>query len=122
MVQIRFARISANGPAILVGPVAMPSMSVWIEGTALALGSGFCVTPPRTCGGTDAVLVTCCHPQTLFQQTATLACPASPDRHVRRGVSEHPRSRARPPEGLRNLVKKFDRLNYLPANPLVIAV
>jgi len=71
---------------------------------------------------TNAVLDNCIHQLLHFNPTLQIIFTVSPVRHIRDGVVENNRSKARLIEVVHNLVNKFDRLHYFPAYELVIDV
>ncbi len=71
---------------------------------------------------TNAALDNCIHQLLHFNPDLTIIFTVSPVRHIRDGVTENNRSKARPIEVVHNLVNKFDRLYYFPAYELVIDV
>ena len=64
----------------------------------------------------------CLHRLFYFNPKIRLIFTISPVRHIRDGVVENNRSKARLLESVHHLVGKFDRLFYLPAYELVIDV
>jgi len=71
---------------------------------------------------TNAVLDNCIHQLLHFNPKLKIIFTVSPVRHIRDGVVENNRSKARLLEVVHNLVNKFDRLYYFPAYELVIDV
>ena len=71
---------------------------------------------------TNAVLDNCIHQLMQFNSRLKIIFTVSPVRHIRDGVTENNRSKARLIEVVHNLVNKFDRLYYFPAYELVIDV
>jgi len=71
---------------------------------------------------TNAVLDNCIHQLKQFNARLKIIFTVSPVRHIRDGVTENNRSKARLIEVLHNLVNKFDQLYYFPAYELVIDV
>ena len=71
---------------------------------------------------TNAVLDNCIHQLLHFNPLLKIIFTVSPVRHIRDGVTENNRSKARLIEVVHNLVNKFDRLYYFPAYELVIDV
>ncbi|MEO6314135.1 MAG: GSCFA domain-containing protein [Chitinophagaceae bacterium] len=71
---------------------------------------------------TNAVLDNCIHQLLHFNPALKIIFTVSPVRHIRDGVIENNRSKARLIEVVHNLVNKFDRLFYFPAYELVIDV
>lgn len=70
----------------------------------------------------NAVLDTCLHQLFHFNPSLQVIFTVSPVRHIRDGVIENNRSKARLIETVHQLVNKFDRLHYFPAYELVIDV
>jgi hypothetical protein len=62
------------------------------------------------------------HQLFYFNKKINIIFTISPVRHIRDGVVENNRSKARLIESVHHLVNKFDRLNYFPAYELVIDV
>ena len=71
---------------------------------------------------TNAALDNCIHQLLHFNPKLKIIFTVSPVRHIRDGVTENNRSKARLIEVVHNLVNKFDRLYYFPAYELVIDV
>lgn len=71
---------------------------------------------------TSAVLDNCLHQLFQFNPGIRIVFTISPVRHIRDGVVENNRSKARLIEVVHHLVNKFDRLYYFPAYELVIDV
>ncbi len=71
---------------------------------------------------TTAVLDNCLHRLFRFNPRLKILFTISPVRHIRDGVIENNRSKARLLEVVHHLVQKFDRLSYFPAYELVIDV
>ncbi len=71
---------------------------------------------------TVAALDNCMHQLFHFNQKLKIIFTVSPVRHIRDGVTENNRSKARLIEAVHHLVQKFDRLYYFPAYELVIDV
>ena len=71
---------------------------------------------------TNAALDNCIHQLLHFNPKLKIIFTVSPVRHIRDGVVENNRSKARLIEVVHNLVNKFDRLYYFPAYELVIDV
>lgn len=71
---------------------------------------------------TNSVLDNCLHQLFRFNESLKIIFTVSPVRHIRDGVIENNRSKARLLEVVHNLVNKFDRLYYFPAYELVIDV
>ena len=71
---------------------------------------------------TNAALDSCIHQLLHFNPALQIIFTVSPVRHIRDGVTENNRSKARLIEVVHNLVNKFDRLYYFPAYELVIDV
>jgi len=71
---------------------------------------------------TNAVLDNCIHQLKQFNARLKIIFTVSPVRHIRDGVTENNRSKARLIEVVHNLVNKFDQLYYFPAYELVIDV
>lgn len=69
-----------------------------------------------------AVLDECYHRLLQFNPRLNLLFTVSPVRHIRDGVVENNRSKARLIEAVHHLVDKFDRIFYFPAYELVIDV
>jgi hypothetical protein len=69
-----------------------------------------------------AVLDNCIHRIFQFNPDIRIIFTVSPVRHIRDGVIENNRSKARLIEAVHNLVNKFDRISYFPAYELVIDV
>jgi len=71
---------------------------------------------------TISSLDNCIHRLFGFNQKMKIIFTISPVRHIRDGVVENNRSKARLIEAVHHLVNKFDRLYYFPAYELVIDV
>jgi GSCFA family len=71
---------------------------------------------------TNAALDNCIHQLLHFNPALKIIFTVSPVRHIRDGVTENNRSKARLIEVVHNLVNKFDRLYYFPAYELVVDV
>jgi len=71
---------------------------------------------------TNSVLDNCLHQLFQFNPRLEIIFTISPVRHVRDGVIENNRSKARLIEVVHHLVNKFDKLHYFPAYELVIDV
>ncbi len=71
---------------------------------------------------TIAMLDNCYHRLHQFNPKVKIIFTVSPVRHIRDGVVENNRSKARLIEAVHHLVNKFDRLYYFPAYELVIDV
>ncbi len=69
-----------------------------------------------------AVLDNCMHQLFNFNPAIRIIFTVSPVRHIRDGVIENNRSKARLIESVHHLVNKFDRLYYFPAYEWVIDV
>ncbi len=70
----------------------------------------------------NSVLDNCLHQLFQFNPKLKIIFTVSPVRHIRDGVVENNRSKARLLEVTHNLVNKFDQLYYFPAYELVIDV
>ena len=70
----------------------------------------------------NSVLDSCVHQLFQFNNELKIIFTISPVRHIRDGVIENNRSKARLIEAIHHLVNKFDRLYYFPAYELVIDV
>jgi len=70
----------------------------------------------------NTALDNCMHQLFRFNPEINILFTISPVRHVRDGVIENNRSKARLIESVHHLVNKFDRLHYFPAYELVIDV
>lgn len=70
----------------------------------------------------NSVLDNCLHQLFRFNESLQIIFTVSPVRHIRDGVIDNNRSKARLLEVVHNLVNKFDRLHYFPAYELVIDV
>ncbi len=70
----------------------------------------------------NAVLDNCIHQLFHFNSKLKIIFTVSPVRHIRDGVVENNRSKARLIESVHHLVNKFERLYYFPAYELVIDV
>jgi hypothetical protein len=70
----------------------------------------------------NAALDNCLHQLFYFNPDLRVIFTVSPVRHVRDGVIENNRSKARLIESVHHLVNKFDRLWYFPAYELVIDI
>jgi hypothetical protein len=70
----------------------------------------------------NSVLDNCIHQLFQFNSKLRIIFTVSPVRHIRDGVINNNRSKARLIEVVHNLVNKFDRLYYFPAYELVIDV
>ena len=64
----------------------------------------------------------CIHRLSAFNPNIRIIFTVSPVRHIRDGVVENNRSKARLIEAVHHLVNKFDKLHYFPAYELVIDV
>ena len=71
---------------------------------------------------TNDLLEDCISELMLFNPKLKIIFTVSPVRHIRDGVVENNRSKARLIEAVHNLVNKFDRVYYFPAYELVIDV
>ena len=71
---------------------------------------------------TNAALDNCIHQLLHFNPKLQIIFTVSPVRHIRDGVVENNRSKARLIEVVHNLVNKFNGLHYFPAYELVIDV
>ncbi len=71
---------------------------------------------------TNSVLDNCIHQLFHFNPGLNIIFTVSPVRHIRDGVTENNRSKARLIEVVHHLVNKFDKLFYFPAYELVIDV
>ena len=67
-------------------------------------------------------LDTCMHQLFQFNPRLKVIFTVSPVRHIRDGVVDNNRSKARLIEAVHHMVNKFDRLHYFPAYELVIDV
>ena len=67
-------------------------------------------------------LDTCMHQLFNFNSSLEIIFTVSPVRHIRDGVVDNNRSKARLIEAVHHMVNKFDRLHYFPAYELVIDV
>lgn len=70
----------------------------------------------------NSVLDNCLHQLFYFNPSVQVLFTISPVRHVRDGVIENNRSKARLIESVHHLAGKFDRIAYFPAYELVIDV
>jgi hypothetical protein len=70
----------------------------------------------------NSALDNCLHQLFQFNRTVKIIFTVSPVRHIRDGVIDNNRSKARLIEVVHHLVNKFDRLYYFPAYELVIDV
>lgn len=70
----------------------------------------------------NSSLDSCLHQLFHFNPSLQVIFTVSPVRHIRDGVVENNRSKARLIEVVHHLVNKFDRLHYFPAYELVIDV
>lgn len=70
----------------------------------------------------NSALDNCLHQLFQFNPRLKIIFTVSPVRHIRDGVIDNNRSKARLIEVVHNLVNKFDRLYYFPAYELVIDV
>ena len=70
----------------------------------------------------NTVLDNCLHQLRQFNPRLRVIFTVSPVRHIRDGVIENNRSKARLIESVHHLVNKFDRLWYFPAYELVIDI
>ncbi|MFM2363736.1 MAG: hypothetical protein RLZZ316_2638 [Bacteroidota bacterium] len=70
----------------------------------------------------NTVLDNCIHQLFHFNKKLQIIFTISPVRHIRDGVTENNRSKARLIEVVHHLVNKFDQLYYFPAYELVIDV
>ncbi|HWK07199.1 MAG TPA: GSCFA domain-containing protein [Puia sp.] len=70
----------------------------------------------------NTALDNCLYQLFLFNPKIRVIFTVSPVRHVRDGVIENNRSKARLLESVHHLVNKFDRISYFPAYELVIDV
>src|SRR6185503_6006210 len=71
---------------------------------------------------TTSMLENCCQQLLRFNPKLRIIFTVSPVRHIRDGVVENNRSKARLIEAVHHMVNKFDRLYYFPAYELVIDV
>lgn len=71
---------------------------------------------------TISLLDNCYHQLMRFNPALNIIFTVSPVRHLRDGVIENNRSKARLIEAVHHIVGKFDRLHYFPAYELVIDV
>lgn len=71
---------------------------------------------------TISLLDNCYHQLMRFNPSLNIIFTVSPVRHIRDGVVENNRSKARLIEAVHHLVNKFDHLYYFPAYELVIDV
>lgn len=71
---------------------------------------------------TVTMLDNCYHQLIRFNPKLNIIFTVSPVRHLRDGVVENNRSKARLIEAVHHMVNKFDRLHYFPAYELVIDV
>jgi hypothetical protein len=71
---------------------------------------------------TIAMLDNCYHRLLQYNPGLNIIFTVSPVRHLRDGVTENNRSKARLIEAVHHMVNKFDRLHYFPAYELVIDV
>jgi hypothetical protein len=71
---------------------------------------------------TVSMLDNCYHRLMRFNPKLNIIFTVSPVRHLRDGVVENNRSKARLIEAVHHMVNKFDRLHYFPAYELVIDV
>ena len=69
-----------------------------------------------------STLDNCLHQLFHFNPSLQVIFTVSPVRHIRDGVIENNRSKARLIESVHHLVNKFDRIHYFPAYELVIDV
>ncbi|MET0393220.1 MAG: GSCFA domain-containing protein [Chitinophagaceae bacterium] len=75
--------------------------------------------------GTDEIITAldeCYHRLMRFNPGLNILFTVSPVRHIRDGVVENNRSKARLIEAVHHMANKFDRLHYFPAYELVIDV
>jgi hypothetical protein len=70
----------------------------------------------------NTVLDSCIHQLFYFNPNLRILFTVSPVRHIRDGVVENNRSKARLIESVHHLVNKFDRIWYFPAYELVIDI
>lgn len=70
----------------------------------------------------NIVLDNCIHQLLQFNSSLKIIFTVSPVRHIRDGITENNRSKARLIEVVHHLVNKFDRIYYFPAYELVIDV
>ncbi|HVM88107.1 MAG TPA: GSCFA domain-containing protein [Puia sp.] len=70
----------------------------------------------------NAILDNCIHQLFQFNPEIRIVLTVSPVRHIRDGVTENNRSKARLIEVVHHLINKFSRLYYFPAYELVIDV
>jgi len=70
----------------------------------------------------NTVLDNCIHQLFFFNPDIRIIFTVSPVRHLRDGIIENNRSKARLIEVVHNLTNKFDKLHYFPAYELVIDV
>lgn len=71
---------------------------------------------------TNSALDNCLHQLFRFNEKLQIIFTVSPVRHIRDGMIDNNRSKARLLEVVHNLVNKFDRLYYFPSYELVIDV
>ena len=67
-------------------------------------------------------LDSCMHQLFQFNPGLQIIFTVSPVRHIRDGVVDNNRSKARLIEAVHHMVNKFDRLHYFPAYEIVIDV
>lgn len=70
----------------------------------------------------NTVMDNCIHQLFRFNPSLKIIFTISPVRHIRDGITENNRSKARLIEVVQHLVNKFDRIYYFPAYELVIDV
>jgi hypothetical protein len=70
----------------------------------------------------SAMLDNCYHRLMQFNSQLNIIFTVSPVRHIRDGVVDNNRSKARLIESIHHMVNKFDRLHYFPAYEIVIDV
>src|ERR1700748_1232760 len=75
-----------------------------------------------TIEATNAVLEDCLKQLFNFNPSLNILFTVSPVRHIRDGVIDNNRSKARLIESVHHLVNKYERLYYFPAYELVIDV
>jgi hypothetical protein len=71
---------------------------------------------------TISLLDNCYHQLMQFNSKLNIIFTVSPVRHIRNGVIDNNRSKARLIEAVHSMVNKFDQLHYFPAYELVIDV
>jgi hypothetical protein len=114
----------------LTEQAAFPGSQLRAPDSGLAEGVANCHRAPAgwfnkhlmTIEEINSALDNCLHQLFLFNPSLQIIFTVSPVRHIRDGVIENNRSKARLIEVVHHLVNKFNKLHYFPAYELVIDV